>query len=283
MELKFLISFYTSMLGGLFGQVIHGSEQAPHTKPPKPQVVIEHKLKVPSFVTSIPAGHYAGVSVPCKTIGEARNSAIDNAVRQILSTVNASYTHQYLDRVSGSVRNPKRNVDDQLSKVAKGIVLGVERGIVKSSWSKESSGRYVYFILVRYPDKLVSEMRRLSKGAKVVCHLARSSNNEIEFNLSEVNGVAVTLSSVDITVRKVNRHAGFISYYIMKVPKGAQARYTRAIEPVKLCGESRNIRLKWKRSEKQMSDYILGAEINAVAVLRGHDEIGRVVSAKVNF
>jgi len=271
------------MLGGLFGQVMHGPEQAPLAKPPKPQMVIEHKLKVPSFVTSIPAGHYAGVSAPCKTISEARNSAIDNAARQILSAVNASYAHQYLDRVSGSVRNPKRNVDDRLSKVAKGIVLGVERAIVKSSWSKDGSGRYVYFIQVRYPDKLVSEMRRLSKGAKVLCQLARSSNNEIELNLSEVNGVAVTLSHIDITVRKVNRHAGFISYYIMKVPKGSQAGYTRAIKPVRICGESRKIRLKWKRSEKQMYDYILGSEINAVAVLRGHDEIGRVVTAKVNF
>ena len=245
--------------------------------------MIEHKLKIPSFMTSIPAGHYAGVSVPCKTIAEARNSAIDNAVRQILSAVNASYAHQYIDRVSGSVRNPKRNVDDQLSKVAKGIVLGVEKRIVKSSLSKESSGRYVYFILVCYPDKLVSEMRRLSKGAKVVGYLARCSNNEIEINLAEVNGVGVTLSSMDITVRKVNRFAPFISYYIMKVPKGAQATYTRAIEPVNLCGESRNIRLKWKRSEKQISEYILGADINASAILRGHDEIGRVVSAKVNF
>ena len=283
MELKFLISFFTSMLGGLFGQVMHGPEQAPLAKPPKPQVVIEHKLKVPSFVTSIPAGHYAGVSVPCKTIAEARNSSIDNAARQILSAVNASYAHQYLDRVSGSVRNPKRNVDDRLSKVAKGIVLGVERAIVKSSWSKDGSGRYVYFILVQYPDRLVSKMRRLSKGAKVLCQLARSSNNEIELNLSEVNGVAVTLSHVDIIVRKVNRHAGFISYYIMKVPKDSQAGYTRAIKPVRICGESRKIRLKWKRSEKQMYDYILGAEINAVAVLRGHDEIGRVVTAKVKF
>ena len=119
-------------------------------------------------------------------------------------------------------------------------------------------------------------MRRLSKGAKVIGRVIRAGNSEIELCLTEVNGVAVTLSSVDITVRKVNRNASFISYYIMKVPKGSQAKYSKAIEPVRICGESRNIRLKLKRSEKQMYDYILGAEIDAVAVLKGHDEIGEL-------
>jgi hypothetical protein len=283
MELKVLLSVFSTIVWGLFGHVAGGSEQAPTIRQPKPQAAIVHELKVPSFVTSIPAGHYAGVSAPCRTLSDARNSAIDNAARQILSAVNATYAHQYLDHVSGSVRNPKRSVDDQLSKVAKGIVLGVERGIVKSSWSQDSAGRYIYFILVRYPDKLVSEMRRLSKGAKVVCQLVRAGNNEIELRLSEVNGVSVTLSHVDITVRKVNRHAGFISYYIMKVPKDSQASYSKAIHPVRICDESRKIRLELKRSEKQMADYLLGSESSAEAVIRGHDEIGRVVTAKVGF
>jgi len=35
--------------------------------------------------------------------------------------------------------------------------------------------------------------------------------------------------------------------------------------------------------EKQLVDYILGADIDAVAVLKGHDEIGRVVSVEVGF
>ena len=47
--------------------------------------------------------------------------------------------------------------------------------------------------------------------------------------------------------------------------------------------ESRNIKLRSKRSEKQMCDYILGSEVSAMAVIRGHDEIGRVVTAKVGL
>ena len=44
-----------------------------------------------------------------------------------------------------------------------------------------------------------------------------------------------------------------------------------------------SISLKLKRSEKQMSDYLLDSGSSAEAVLRGHDEIGRVVTAKVEL
>lgn len=283
MELKILLSVFSTIVWGLFGHVAGGSEQAPTIRQPKAPVVVEHNLKVPAFVTSTPAGHYAGVSAPCKTMAKARHSAIDDAVRQILSAVNVTYAHRYIDQVSGSVRNPRRHVNDQLAKAAKGIVLGVERRIVKASFARDIKGRIVYYVLVRYPDSLVAEMRRLSMGAKVVCQLVRSGTGEVELRLSEVNGVAVTLSHVDITVRKVNRNAGFISYYIMKVPKGSNAKYSKAISPVRICGESRRIRLKLKRSEKQVTDYIFGSKIEAEAVIRGHDEIGRKVAARVEL
>ena len=126
-------------------------------------------------------------------------------------------------------------------------------------------------------------MPRLSKGAKVIGRVIRSENGVIELCLTEVNGVAITLSSVDITVRKANRFTGFISYYIWKVPKDSQAKYSKAIEPVQICGESRKIKLDMKRSGKGLGDYILGSDIDAVAVLKGYDEIGRAVSVKVGF
>lgn len=240
-------------------------------------------LQVPSFVTLVPAEHFAGVSAPCKSLSEARKSAVDDVVRQILSSVNIRYDHRYLDRVSGSVRNPKRHVDDRLFKVAKGVVLGVERNIVKSSISKDASGRHVYFILVRYSDKLIAEMRRLSKGAKVMASVVGYSGNDLILDVVEVNGVEVVISSADITITKVNRYAGFISYYIMKVPKGSQGGFTRAIGPVRVCGGSSKVRLRVSGKGKKIVDHILGAEIDVVAVLKGHDEIGRVVTARVGF
>ena len=69
----------------------------------------------------------------------------------------------------------------------------------------------------------------------------------------------------------------------MKVPKGSKASYSMAIDPVQICGESRRIRLELKRSEKQVYDYLLGSKSTIVAVLKGHDEIGRVVTARVEL
>jgi hypothetical protein len=282
MELKLLLSFATSILWGLFGTISDAPGQAPSIQESKPPAVV-HQLKVPSFVTSIPAGHFAGVSAPCKTLSDARKSAIDDVARQILSAVNIRYDHRYVDRISGSVWSPKRVVDDRLSKDAKGVVLGVERNIVKSSMSQDASGRHVYFILVWYSDKLISEMRRLSKGAKVVASVVGYSGNDLILDVVEVNGVEVVISSADITVSKVNRFAGFISYYIMKVPKGSQGSFTRAIGPVRVCAGSSKVRFKVSGKGKNLVDHLLGADIDAVAVLKGHDEIGRVVTAKVGF
>ena len=282
MELKVLLSIFPSILWGLFGTISDAPGQAPSIQKPKPPAVV-HQLKVPSFVTSIPAGHFAGVSAPCRSLSDARKSAIDDVVRQILSAVNIRYDHRYLDRVSGNVRSPKRVVDDRLFKVAKGVVLGVERNIVKSSMSQDASGRHVYFILVRYSDKLILEMRRLSKGAKVVASVVGFSGNDLILDVVEVNGVEVVISSADITVTKVNRFASFISYYIWKVPKGSQGSFTRAIGPVRVCGGASKVRLKVSGKGKGLVDHLLGAEIDVVAVLRGHDEIGRVVTAKVGF
>lgn len=284
MELKLLLSFAASLLGGLFG---NGFQQAPQ-KPPNPappavEASLQENLQVPSFITDIPSGHFAGVSSPCNSLAEARNSAIGDAVRQILGSVGVEYRHHYLDRVSGNVRNTARQVDDRLLKIAKGVVLGVEQGIVKSSWSKDGSGRYIYFILVLYPDKNISEMRRLSKGAKVIGRLVRAGNSGMEICVTEINGVSVTLSTVDVTIRKANRYAGFISYYIWKVPKDSAASFSRAISPVRVCGSSATVRVELPGNEKQLSDYLLGAELDVHGVIRGTDEIGRDVTVSVDL
>jgi len=280
MELKLLLSFAASLLGGLFGHGLQGHDQHP---PKSPVPLIEHKLQVPAFLANIPRGHFAGVSPPCNTLSDARKASIDDVARQILSAVNAEYTHQYFDRVAGNVRNPVRRVDDRLLKIAKGVVLGVEKGIVESSWSKDTSGRYIYFILVMYPDRNISEMRRLSKGAKVIGRVLRAGNSGMEIRVTEVNGVAVTLSSIDVTVRKANRYAGFISYYIMKVPKGSVARFSQAIAPVRVCRNSTTVTIKLPSHEKRFSDYLLGADLDVQGIIRGFDEIGRGVSVKVDL
>jgi hypothetical protein len=174
-------------------------------------------------------------------------------------------------------------IDDKLSRNAHGIVLGVEKGIVKSSWLTDASGRYVYFVLVYYPEEKIQEMRRLSKGAKVVANVLHENSQYAELKVSEVNGVSVVISSAEIMVTKKNRFAKIITLFFWRVPSGSEYEISIPITPLKLCRNSIQIRLSMDNSRRNFGDYFLGAERKKVAVLSGHDEIGRPVRTKVYF
>ncbi len=254
MELQFLFSIATSMLASLLGDIITGdTEQATPEQKVREQVstvVVERKvsyeeLMVPEFVTNIPEEHFAGISAPFSSLSDARRSAINEAVRQILGTIGAEYNHSFISKVSGDPHGKvQRHVNDKLSGLAHGIVMDVEKNIVKSRWSIDRSGRYVYFILVYYPESMVNEMRRLSKGANVVVANIGSDNGITQIKISETNGVCVTMTSADVTVTKKNRYAKAISKYVWKVPAGLKSSRSVALPaPIKVCGNSTIISL----------------------------------------
>ena len=92
-------------------------------------------LQVPSFLSITPAGHFAGVSAPCPTLSDARKSAIFDVVWQVLGSIGVSYEYGSKHYVKGNVRGegPQRTDEENLSGTAKGIVLGVERNIVRET------------------------------------------------------------------------------------------------------------------------------------------------------
>ena len=240
-------------------------------------------FSVPKYVTSVPDAHYAGVSAPMQTLAEARKSAIYDVVRQVLGSIDTRYDHRFVSRMSGDPRKPDRTFSDSLQGESRGMVLHVERNIVHSSWQRGDDGRYVYFILVRYPDTLIAEMRRLTKGPSVHAALIRQDSGFVELRLSEVNGVAVTFASAEIHVRKRNRYAGAISFILYPVSKGSSWSGTVGFDPVTVKGGSRILRLDLSRFQKGISDYLLGAEVVYKIVLRGYDELSRPASVNVAF
>ena len=54
-------------------------------------------------------------------------------------------------------------------------------------------------------------------------------------------------------------------------------------DPVRVTGCSCDVLLAFDGCEKEFYDYLLGAKVECVAVLRGHDELGRAVSVRVPF
>ena len=239
-------------------------------------------LQAPPFFLNVPKGHFAGVSKPCNTLLEARKSANSDVVRQILGSIGVKYDHKIVDRVSGNVRSIKRVVDDRLSGIAHGVVLGVEKNVVKSFWTTEKRGRYVNFILIRYPDNLIKEMRRLSRGPSVVASFVGWSGKKAVVRVTEANGIGVTFTSADVLIRKINRFANAISLFVIRVPAQSSKRFKVVFDPVTVCSSSKNVKLRLS-GQSSVSDYLLGAKLERTVELSGHDELGRSVVVKVDF
>ena len=135
-----------------------------------------------------------------------------------------------------------------------------------------------------YPEEMIAEMRRLSRGAKVVATaLFDAGDSEIRLKVSELNGVAVTITSADIKLCKNNRFSKIISLFVWKVPSVIEHNSSISIDPVKICGNSANILLPTIVIRKSLTDYLLGANFELIANLNGYDEIGRLIRTKVAF
>jgi hypothetical protein len=233
---------------------------------------------LPSFVCSVPSGHFAGISEPCASIAEARRGATIDVVRQILGSVGITYNYRSVHDVSGDPRIPQRSIDDYLSGTGGGLVEGVSENIVRNVVDVRS-GRYVCYMLVRYPRSLIERVRRLSKGAHVVLSAERVDGG-IRLRITETNDVAVTFASLSVTVSKRNRFAQTISYYIWKVPAGSSQAYEVAFNPVTVRSGSASLRLPLDLS-CSVGDFFLGSDVTVSVQLRGVDEVGRVFQASL--
>jgi len=290
-EFSFIFKIASGVVGSLLGPMLFGGNvQAPQQKVPelsKARPVVrkcmsQNEFKAPHFVTHVPPGHFAGISAPLDSLKASRQSAVDDVVKQVLGAIGMWYNHRLIDTISGTPRIPRRKINDRLHVVANGFVRGVYKRIVESSWTRNASGRYVYFVLVKYPDTLIAEMRRLSKGARLVASVVSSGRTAIRIRVYEVNGVAVTLSSANVKVTKRYRFSKAISMFVWHVPAGSEESFTIPLKPLKICQKPAEIQLPIG-SSKQITEYVLGADVSWTAALHGHDEIGRPVTASVTF
>ena len=75
-------------------------------------------LQVPSFFVKVPKEHFAGVSEPCKSLAEARKSAIYDVARQVLGSIGSRYSHRFVFDSSGNPKNPQVSIQDNLLRAA---------------------------------------------------------------------------------------------------------------------------------------------------------------------
>jgi len=225
----------------------------------------------------VPPGHFLGMSGPCASVAAAREKALHDVAGQILRTIGASYSVSFSSHATGTTEKVHRTIDERFHYSASGFLAEIETRIVSRGFERESGG-VVYRMLVHFPKPLISKMRRLSKGSKV---LATRLGGGV-YELREVNGVACVLTEAVYAVSERNVHAGFLNYYVMKVSSGGFRKYTKPLsEPVVLRNKAaQRINLMVPKSGG-VSDLVLGTRRSVSITLIGTDEVGRAVRVRV--
>ena len=103
--------------------------------------------------------------------------------------MNSEARAHYKERMRVDGLGARHSVDDDLDILAEGLVVGVEQNIVDAVVVTDVIGRYVCYILVRYPDELINEMRRLSLGANLIPTVEGSGPDGMRLRLQETNNV----------------------------------------------------------------------------------------------
>jgi hypothetical protein len=243
-----------------------------------------YALEVPDFAINVPDDHFVGISYPCDNLQSSRQSAIADVTKQVLGSIQASYTHQYSKNISGDPADPEIFIRDDFSSDSfAGTSLGIEKHIVRTHFAKDNIGHYVCFVLVEYSQQKITEIRRLSRKANIVVSAKKNSRGSITITVSESNNVGVVLSSVSIDLEKKYSFAGFYNFCIWKVPYGSKSSFSVALDPVKVVNGTSKIRIEANRLGKNWKDILLGADTKHRLRISGYDEVGREVSTWTEF
>ena len=130
---------------------------------------------------------------------------LHDVASQILRTIGASYSVSFTSRATGTMEKVRRTIDERFHYSASGFLAEIETRIVSQEFERGSMG-VVYRMLVHFPKPLISRMRRLSRGSKV---LATRLGGGV-YELREVNGVACVLTEAAYVVSERNRHASIL-------------------------------------------------------------------------
>lgn len=226
---------------------------------------------------TVPPGHFLGMSAPCSSEAKAREGALHDVASQILRTIGASYSVSFSSRATGTTEKVRRTIDERFHYSASGFLAEIETRIVSQSFERGSGG-VVYRMLVHFPKSVISKMRRLSRGSKVLATKVSSG----EYLLREVNGVACVLTEAAYAVSERNAHAGFLNYYVMKVSSGGSRKFTKPLsQPVVLQNKVAQQVSLMVPNGGGLGDLVLGTRRSVSITLTGTDEVGRPVHVSV--
>ena len=257
---------------------------APATPPTFQYAIAESAqlVRIPDWVNHVPKDGFVGISGFCTSIEEARQQALHSAISQIVQNLGAEYALSHESIASGNAQSAHHDLKERLTYTARWFVSSVNESILESD-IQETKGRYVCFVLVRYPPHKIEKLRRLTIGARAGARIVSKENGRVNVEVRENNGVGITLTGYEVKLETTNRNAGVITMFFMKVPKAASHTAQGMIEKkVSVKDNAKTLAIRYPASVRDLKSLILGSETEVKIVLHGYDEIGRPVIIPVN-
>jgi hypothetical protein len=261
---------------------------APTLHQPPPSAVVKtvtveapQPVRIPEWVTRTPRGSFVGMSGFCVSIEEARQQALHSAIAQIVQNMGAEYNLTHQSTLTGNAIHAQHELKEHLAYTARWFVSSVNENI-KEIDIQQTKGKYVSFVLVKYPPDMIDKLRKLTIGAKVGARIVRMENGRVTVEVRENYGVEIILTEYEVKLETTNRHVDMITMFFMKVPKAVSHSAHGTLEKkVSVKDSARTLLICYPASVADLKSFILGSETEIRIVLHGYDEIGRPVTIPV--
>jgi len=240
-------------------------------------------LDIPSWAAHIPEHSFVGISQPCSSIEEARQQALDSAIGQILQAMGAEYHLSHESMLTGDLSQSRHDLKEKLSYTARWLLNSVQQNIKQYAFRNTGDGQ-VCFVLVRMTPGDLEKLKRLSIGAKVSARLIGISGGQASIEVSETNGVGVTITEYRMTAAIRNNHARLITLFLWKVPETEAASYGGALPSrLSLYKSSGRTIIPLSNGADSLKSFLMGSREDISITMTGYDEIGRSVAASLRI
>lgn len=255
--------------------------------PPTPiiqtlKVEVSQMLRIPPWVTHTPEHGFVGISGCCQTIEEARQQAIHSAIAQIVQTMGAEYSLRHESRLEGNASHGQHELNERLVYTARWFVRAANENITQMD-IQDLKGKYVCFLLVRFPPERIDKLRRLTIGPRAGARIVRLTNKQVHVDVWENNGVALSLSGFEMELIRRNQHARIITTFLWKIPDRDIRKIRGVLEKKIVVKNSKTtFSIPCPPPEQNIKSLLYGSELQLKIVLYGCDEVGRPLSIPVN-
>lgn len=280
----FLYGIALNLLLKLFleGSVIPPPESA--TSPIVQSALAEsaQPVRIPGWVNRVPKDGFVGISGFCTSIEEARQQALHSAVAQIVQNLGAEYTLTHESTISGNALSAHHDLKERLTYTARWFVSSVNENILESD-IQEIKGKYICFVLMKYPRVMIDKLRRLTIGARAGARILSIKSGLMNVEVREYNGVEIILTKYDVKLVTTNLHTDIITMFFMKVPKTTSYSAQGVLgKKVSIKDNATTFLVVYPASVRDLKSFLLGSECEVSIVLHGYDEVGRPVTIPIS-